>query len=214
MYLQVFYKMGIKERRLKDRAALRQKILDAANNLFLEVGYEKTTMRKIAETIDYNPATIYFYFKNKEEIFYTLQKIAFESFYEAFHQVIKQIPDPAERLTKMGRAYINFALENPAYYDLMFIMRQPMNALPDDNWKIGEHNFNLLKETVEACMQEGYLKESDPETMAMMIWSSVHGIVSLYICKRLQKFEDYDLDFMIREAFTLFMALLLQHKAS
>ena len=82
--------MGTKERKARQRETLRRNILAAANTLFLEEGYEKTTMRKIADAIEYNVATIYSYYQNKEEIFYALQKQAFESFYETFEILFAQ----------------------------------------------------------------------------------------------------------------------------
>ena len=196
--------MGVKDRREREKMELKNKILDAANELFLELGYEKTTMRKIAERIEYNPATIYFYFKNKEEIFYALQKIAFQAFYEAFLKVYESTPNPSERLTKMGRAYIQFALENKSYYDLMFIMRQPMNAVKNSNWKVGEKNFEFLKATVKDCIEANILPDEDVDALAMMIWAGVHGVVSLVIRDRMMKFETFDIDFLVRQAFTLF----------
>ena len=57
--------MGVTERRERERQAVRQEILDAARALFIEEGYEKTSMRKIAEKIEYSPTTIYLYFKDK-----------------------------------------------------------------------------------------------------------------------------------------------------
>ena len=201
--------MSIKERRKRDRELLQNSILEAANGLFLEVGYEKTTMRKIAERIEYNPATIYFYFRNKEEIFYALQKKAFSAFYRAFNEIRGERKDPSERLTAMGRAYISFALANPAYYDLMFIMRQPMNALQgEESWKIGERNFDLLRETVGECMAKQLLPPGDIDALAMMIWSAVHGLVSLYIRDRMTKFDGRDKEALIHQAFGHFDRML------
>ncbi len=201
--------MSIKERRERDRIQLRNNILDAANALFLELGYEKTTMRKIAERIEYNPATIYFYYKNKEEIFYALQKRAFSAFYEAFHSVRRSESDPSKRLSKIGEAYITFALENPSYYDLMFVMRQPMQALgKEEHWRIGEQNFELLKETVRDCIAVGKLPEHNVDALALMIWSGVHGIVSLYIRDRLTMFDETNKGALVQEAFGLFDGML------
>ncbi len=202
--------MGIKERKEREKEALRQRILDAANHLFQELGYEGTTMRKIARRIEYNPATIYSYFKNKEEIFYALQHRAFQAFYDSIKHV-REVEDPAKRLTSLGKAYLKFALENPGYYDLMFIMRQPMQALSEqDNWKIGGHNFELLHETVQECIAAKKLPPDDAEAMAAMIWASVHGLASLQVRDRFKMFKGYDLDFLLRQAFIIFDRMLLQ----
>jgi len=60
--------MGVAERRAREKRKLKQQILDAARQLFVRDGYESASMRKIANKIEYSPATIYTYFKDKDEI--------------------------------------------------------------------------------------------------------------------------------------------------
>ena len=55
--------MGVTERKERERQEMRQRILDAAQQVFVEEGYEKASIRNIAERIEYSPATIYLYFK-------------------------------------------------------------------------------------------------------------------------------------------------------
>ncbi len=202
--------MPTKNRRDREKEALRTLILESASSLFQEVGYEGTTLRKIAKRIEYNPATIYSYFKSKEEIFYALQKQAFQGFYQALQTVGKE-PDPGKRLTSMGRAYIKFALDNPQAYDLMFVMQEPMQALGDEEgWVLGEKNFHLLHDTVVECIAAGLLSPEDSESLAMMIWAMMHGLVSLYIRDRCVMFEEHEQDFILRNAFTIFDRILLK----
>jgi len=197
-----------KSERGKDE--VRNLILEAANQLFLEVGYDKTTMRAIAKQIGYNEGTAYYYFKNKEELFLALQLIAFTAFNNAIREAAESVADPVERMTKMGRAYIRFALENPSYYDLMFIMREPMNCLPsEESWENGERAFHTLKETVKECMALGALPQRDPDGVALMIWATMHGLVSLPIRERMTMFDEADLDFLIRDAFAAFDQVML-----
>ena len=70
--------------------------------LFLEEGFDKVTIRRIAEKIEYSPGNIYFYFQNKEEILYTLYREGFEELYRR-QQVIQTIEDPAKRLKNSGK---------------------------------------------------------------------------------------------------------------
>ncbi len=70
--------MGIKERKDLEKQKMRKFILDTAMNLFLEKGFENITIRHIAENIEYSPATIYRYFRDKNEILYTLHREGFE----------------------------------------------------------------------------------------------------------------------------------------
>ena len=61
--------MGISERKEREKLEMRRKIVDVAKDLFIHEGFEKTSIRQIAEKIEYSPATIYLYFKDKTEIF-------------------------------------------------------------------------------------------------------------------------------------------------
>ncbi|HEY9245546.1 MAG TPA: helix-turn-helix domain-containing protein, partial [Candidatus Methanoperedens sp.] len=73
--------MGIKERKELEKQEMRKLILDTAMRLILEKGFENVTIRHIAEEIEYSPATIYLYFKDKDDIIYTLHREGFEKLY-------------------------------------------------------------------------------------------------------------------------------------
>lgn len=156
-------------------------ILNEAMKLFIEEGYENVTMRKIADRIEYSPTTIYLYFKDKSEIFYSLLNIAFDKFYEA-QMSVQNIKDPKEKLMAHGLAYVKFAMNNPNYYDLMFILNDPTTKMncPDD-WQTSTRTYELLKKNIQECMDAGCLEKGDIEVVAFGMWSLVHGIASLMI---------------------------------
>src|SRR5688572_21171318 len=103
--------MGSEQRRERDRQEMRETILRAAMKLFIEESFEKTTMRRIAEAIEYTPGTLYWYFKDKDEILFALHQRGFETLF-AMQQPTMAIADPVERLRKLAEVYIEFALEN------------------------------------------------------------------------------------------------------
>ena len=120
--------MGIAERKEREKTERRQAILDAAQHLFLEEGFEKVSMRNIAEAIEYSPATIYLYFKDKNELLFALQNQAFGQLAQAFESVFT-VAQPLERLSAVGHKYLEFAFEHPELFELMFIMTGPMEAV-------------------------------------------------------------------------------------
>ena len=197
--------MGIRERKERERREKRGLILETAMRLFIEEGFENVSMRRIAEKIEYSPAAIYLYFKDKNEILFALQVEGFEKFY-ALQKTILSEKNPWERLRKHGKAYIKFALENPEYYDLMFIMRGPIKELKaKKEWEIGMRSYDFLKENIEACMSAGYLPRADLDVAAFAIWSFTHGIVSLVIRDRTVKFPEELLPSIIEGAFDFVM---------
>lgn len=173
--------MGIAERKNKEKEELKALILKAAHELFIEKGIDETSIRNIAERIEYSPATIYLYFKDKDEIFYELHSQGFELLRSRM-MVLQSVSDPLERLKALGRVYLDFAFENSEVYYLMFIARAPMQYIDKVNelhWTEGVSAFDFLVQTVAGCIEAGRFKGQDPESLSFVIWSTVHGMVSL-----------------------------------
>ncbi len=173
---------GSLARRERQKAETRQAILDAARELFVADGIEATTMRAIALKIGYTPTAIYHHFRDKEALIEELCVADFSALGQAMHK-IGRIEDPVERLRRLGLAYADFALDNPSQYRFMFMTQQQHSSEQLDNWsKPDEDAYEFLLHTVTEGIEAGkYRPElSDPQEMAQMMWSGVHGIVSLY----------------------------------
>ena len=173
--------MGITERKEREKAEVRKMILDAAMELFIKEGYDGVSIRKIADKIEYSPGSIYTYFEDKDSIFYELHLEGFESLYQK-QLSAQSINDPRERLIAHGRAYIEFALENQQYYDIMFIEREPEEIIKKmKNWDYGDRSFDLLKRNISECQSAGMFKDQNLDSVSFLLWSTVHGIASLVI---------------------------------
>jgi AcrR family transcriptional regulator len=183
--------MGIPERKEKQKLEIKKQILDASMKLFVEEGFENVTIRRIADLIEYSPTTVYLYFKDKDEIFESLHDEGFQKMQE-FNLSLSSIQNPLLRLHKMGENYIQFGMENPEYYNLMFINGEPMKKIaePGCEWKPGDAAIDRLKATVTECMEKGYLAKGDPTLVSLSVWSFVHGLVSLAIRQRFEKFVE------------------------
>lgn len=178
--------MTIASRKERQKEELRTKILQTAKQLFMEHGFEHVSIRNIADRIEYSPTTIYLYFKDKDDIFYALHLEGFILLNQYF-RALEHVADPFERLKAIARAYINFAIENGEFYDLMFIIRSPINSIHkegDAKWEEGMRAFGFLINTITECIKKGYFKGMDPEVLAFTVWSMVHGVCSLEIRNR------------------------------
>lgn len=181
--------MGIAERKEREKQEMKQRIIAAAMGMFLEEGYERTSIRNIAEKIEYSPATIYLYYKDKDELLYEVQHEAFNKLGANFGE-LATIQEPFERLSQICRRYIQFSIDNPELYDLMFILKAPMNSIEEkDKWTNGVDAFEFLLQTVKECMDKGLLRFKDPMTAAFSIWSMGHGMISLNIRCRIKVTE-------------------------
>lgn len=178
--------MGINDRKEREKEELRERILVAAKTLFLQKGIDKTSIRNIADLIEYSPGIIYHYFRDKNEIFHALHQGGFSQLMSKM-RILGSVRNPLERLKAMGSIYVNFAMDNPDMYDLMFIKEAPIDHVANtehDAWKEGGGTFNYLRSTIMECIEQGYFKGHDAEALSYMVWSTVHGMVSLSIRKR------------------------------
>lgn len=204
--------MSAKDRREREREQMRENILDAATELFHENGFDKTTIRRIADKIEYTPGNIYAYFKNKNDILYAVHQRGFNILY-ALEKQAENIVDPAERLIKLGQIYVQFGLQNRPYYDLMFIDSNIQDVIhQEDRWNEGQNSYDILRNTVAECIQTGTLAHSDVDSVAFGMWAFVHGLVSLYVRGRCAMIPEEYMPQILQSAYTYFQTAFFPHK--
>ena len=201
--------MSIADRKAKEKEELRDLILQAAKELFVERGVEKTTIRNIADKISYSVGTVYVYFRDKNAILHALHSLGFRQYAEK-QLALQHIPDPMDRLIARGRSYILFALENPDMYDLMFNLKAPIEYLNemDSEWTEGKAVIKRLKSTVDECMERGYFKGMERDSVCYLVWSTVHGMCSFHLNGRVKALGFDDADHLLLKAFEEFAKFL------
>jgi AcrR family transcriptional regulator len=171
--------MGIVERREREREEVRRKILDAARELFATEGYERVTMRRIAESIEYSATTIYHHFEDKDDLVNALCEADFTRLLAVFEG---QAPpaDAVEWIRQLGRGYAAFGLQNTNHYRFMFMTKAKFEKRPEPT-DSGLKSFGVLRAAVEQAMATGRFRPGDPQTVAQVLWANVHGAVALLI---------------------------------
>ncbi|MFO1318222.1 MAG: TetR/AcrR family transcriptional regulator [Burkholderiales bacterium] len=177
--------MGTTERRAREREEMRQRILDAARNLFASEGYEAVTLRKVADCIEYCPATIYKYFQDKDEMVRALCDQDIRDMMAKFQPNLAR-KTPLERLYSFGLTYIRMGLEQPNHYRLMFMT--PL--LPQDDPLLAQKkadpetdSYGLFLSVVQQCVDAGVFRPdlADAHFIAQTFWAALHGVISLHI---------------------------------
>jgi AcrR family transcriptional regulator len=184
-------------RRLREKAQVRDRILDAAREIFVTEGYEAVTMRRVADAIEYTPPVIYQHFADKATLIREMCLQDFRTFSRGF-QVLAGVADPIDRIKAMGLAYVEFGLTHPHHYSVMFMTRIPEEAAvnPGDNPDKGRPDadaYAFLRTSVDEAWAAGRFNPEleDPAVIAQVLWLSLHGIVSLHISWRHAKWEEY-----------------------
>jgi AcrR family transcriptional regulator len=180
--------MGVKERREREKSEIRDKILDAARELFISEGYEGVSMRQVAEKIEYSPTAIYLHFADKEELFHELVHEDFARLATVFTSAAMPA-DPVVRIREIGRTYVEFGIHYPNHYKLMFMTPHPPAELDDRDHEIKGNPesdaYAFLKLSVQQAIDAGYFRDDlrDADLISQTMWAAVHGVISLQIAK-------------------------------
>jgi AcrR family transcriptional regulator len=177
------------EEREKAKEALRTRIVEAARDIVSEEGLDALSMRALAERIEYSAATIYLHFRDKEEL---LRDVVEEGFRRLSEKVQEQTAaagpgaNAAQRHRALGRAYARFALENTAYFRVMFELPtvarvgRHEHCIPEGRMEAAS-SWCQVVDTVQQAIDEGLLRVRDAQHGAIIAWGLVHGLTSLYL---------------------------------
>jgi AcrR family transcriptional regulator len=180
--------MNAIQTRERHRDEMRRRILDAARASFIHEGYESFSLRRLAQQIEYSPAAIYKYFKNKNEIFECLAEESFEALVHASTNAASSSAassrvkpakeeDPVDTLKRGMRAYVDFGLENPDHYRFAFLL-QPVETTRPPKPRAA---YEGLRDRVQRCIDAGRFRRGHVELMAQSLWAAAHGVTSLLV---------------------------------
>jgi AcrR family transcriptional regulator len=170
-------------RRERERLQMTERILDAARALFVRDGYEAVTLNKVAEAIEYSPATIYQYFKDKRALVMAIIRADYVDLRDAL-LVCRDIANPVERLMQMGRRFAAWGAAHPNHLMLMTVHSPAWAASGQElreheNPPIEEDFLYLLGSFVADVFEAGIVRDNytDPGVVATTLAAGIHGLV-------------------------------------
>lgn len=167
---------------------IRRTILDETRRLLIEQGISQLSIRMISREVGCSVGTIYFYFENKDVLIHALIEEGFDKLIEIQEQTEISVTDPLERLKALCRNYITFARENPEYYEIMFMLKpERMARYPQEKYRKARRSLEVLATALEECTANSLMNVAEPYLEAHLIWSFMHGIVSLLQVKRIDR---------------------------
>lgn len=172
--------MGIKERRERERAARRSMVLDATRSLVRERGFNGTTTKQIAERSELSEATLFWYFKSKDEIFVSLLFESIEFMTEGLESIRSSDALPSEKLYRVWAFFNEVQHEHPEYFQVFSNLAhsQSTMAVTDDvkteiRNRSGD-NFRLF-----ATLLEETIGTPKARLVADVMWGAMVGLVIL-----------------------------------
>jgi AcrR family transcriptional regulator len=160
---------------------LRQALIDAALELIAAKGPAGFTVAEAARSAGVSPAAPYRHFRDREELLADVALRGFERFADALARAWNDgRPDMLSAFTNMGRVYLAFARDEPAYYSAMFEAGVPLDRSPE-LVHAGERAFAVLRQAAEAlCSALPPSRRPPSLMMALHIWAMSHGVASLF----------------------------------
>ncbi len=172
--------MGVSERRAREKEARKSSVLDAARTLLLERGFNGTTTKQIAQRCELSEATLFFYFKNKDEIITSLLFESIKFWAENLEKIRKANLSPDRKLARLWQLYKKVDQEHPEFYVVYAYLARP-NAMTDISAELKQEiversggNFQQL-----AGVLEDITGRDDGRLMADMMWSTFLGLMVL-----------------------------------
>lgn len=165
----------------------RGRILRCACELYVEKGLEGFSMRRLAERLGVSAPALYRHFEGKSHLIFELVGEALSVFGRYLYRALEG-ESAGERLRLSGEAYLRFALEEPKYYELIFVTPGRLGAaeLPGELCSRAAATYQFLVDRVRECMDAGLLRRGEPEAVALTLWAQSHGLVSLYLAGKLE----------------------------
>lgn len=174
--------IGAEARRERNRAEMKQSVLDAAEKLVSEKGIEGLSLRGIARELGYSPAAIYEYFESLEDIVLCLYYEGADGLTGALDHCCENMSpetDSPTVLMQLADVFRDHALATPELYRFTFnVMKQPKDAASATD---GQGGLGSVLHAVARGIERGELIDVPPFTIALACWTAAHGFVSLEV---------------------------------
>jgi len=180
----------IAERRVEEKERRRGEILEAAERLYAEKGWDAVTMDQVARSARLSRALLYVYFRDKEELLYGIGSRAMAVLRERFLAAVATSPRGIDQVQAIGRAYMAYANDFPHYFDVCArFQAHSMSPDPGSNEGAcavaGDAAMGVLVEAIQVGLADGSIRRDigQPMMLAVSLWAFTHGVIQLAMAK-------------------------------
>jgi AcrR family transcriptional regulator len=183
---------------------MRRRLCDTALKIIREKGIEAATFRTLADAAAVSHTLPYRYFENKDALLAAVRAQCF-NFFETYVRRRERTSDPAlDRVLSLTDAYVNFVLEHPVEYELIFCAPQPPPVRYPELLAARKRLFDHAVDLVQLCIDAGDI-HGEAREITHGVWAVMQGLLSLNVANQLV--HGYDLEALVRPTICRFLSV-------
>ncbi len=179
-------------RKEREKNARKEHILDIAEAIIAERGFEGTTMDEIAEKAEVGKGTLYIHFKSKSAIYLGICERGSKLLNQEMAKVLLLEVSGMELIEKIGEVYLQFVQTNPVYFHAFNYYENILNdelvaksELVDRCEQSAKAAMTYIVRALQIGMQDGSIKSTfEPHELALIIWGASKGVVNMAFLKQ------------------------------
>jgi len=192
--------MPISQRQLEERKMRQDRILEGALSVFKEKGLEGATMDQIASAAGFGKATLYYYFKSKEEVLSAILVDGWQNIWESLEPVIAEEGSPRKTFVNVLIKIAENAQKRPGLFEFLFNVPKAIK-LEDQPWKDYQHKlYAIIQGLLEDGVKQGEFPKVDPQLMFKALGGLFMGLV--FMGDRKEPVTDKDVESLLNELIT------------
>ncbi len=204
--------MGISERRQRERKKRRKEIIDAAERVVFSEGFEHATMDAVAQEAELSKATIYLYFKSKEDLYFAIFMRGQELLFNMVDESLQRLRSTQKKLEAFLKTVVSFQEKHPDYFNAFYYFLTHRMEISEDsedwqkNRELDQIYLGKWMDLVKRGKDEGLIRQGlKAVDSVLLIWMQLIGFLKIYseIQPDLERQFSVTRDSMLKQYFAL-----------
>ena len=183
--------MGIAERKEREKQQRKEEIINSAEKVFFNKGFDSATMEEVALEAELSKATIYLYFESKEELYFSIFLRGQKILYSIIEKDLKKVKSTYDKILTLLKSMVKYQEKYPDYFETFFyFLTNKLNIHENDcqsekQDEVHQVFVNKLVEIVQQGKDEGLIREKvDPQNAIMILGTQLWGFLKIYSIMR------------------------------